>query len=59
MRNNMKKTKKTNKFAKSDPTTERMVRNIMHGNNVNAYKLLEKRLREKVANKIDDALKDA
>lgn len=36
-----------------------MVRDIMNGNNVHAYKCLEKRLREKVAEKIDNALKDA
>lgn len=38
---------------------EQMVRDIMNGNNVNAYKMLERCMREKVADKIDSALKDA
>lgn len=44
--------------AKSNETSEKMVRAIYDGDNVQAYKLLEKRLREKVAEKIDNALKD-
>lgn len=44
---------------KSNATSEKMVRAIYDGNNVEAYKLLEKRLREKIAEKIDAALKDA
>ena len=43
--------------AKSNETSEKMVRAIYDGDNVQAYKLLEKRLREKVAEKIDKALK--
>ena len=42
----------------SNETSERMVRAIANGDNVNAYKLLEKRMREKVAEKIDKALRD-
>lgn len=44
--------------AKSNETSEKMVRAIYDGDNVQAYKLLERRLREKVAEKIDNALKD-
>ena len=44
--------------SKSNETSEKMVRAICDGDNVQAYKLLEKRLREKVAEKIDNALKD-
>lgn len=44
--------------AKSNETSEKMVMAIYDGDNVQAYKLLEKRLREKVAEKIDNALKD-
>lgn len=47
------------KIVKSNETSEKMVRAIANGNNVEAYKLLEKRMREKVAEKIDTALKDA
>ena len=53
----MKDGKKQNK--QSNQTSERMVRAIAKGDNVEAYKLLEKRLREKVAEKIDDALRNA
>lgn len=45
--------------GKSNETSEKMVRAISRGDNVEAYKLLEKRLREKVAEKIDNALKDS
>lgn len=58
----MKKTKtvkKSKKLPASNETSAQMVRDIMNGNNVHAYKCLEKRLREKVAEKIDNALKDA
>lgn len=51
-----KNTKK--QLPKSNSTTEKMVRCIANGNNVDAYKLLERRLREKVSEKIDAALKD-
>ena len=51
--------KKVNREVKSNATSEKMVRAIASGNNVEAYKLLEKRMREKVAEKIDHALKDA
>lgn len=51
--------KMRDKKMKSTDTTEKMVRAIANGNNVEAYKLLEKRMREKVAEKIDTALKDA
>lgn len=52
--------KKLNKRrVKSTDTAEKMVRAIYNGDNVEAYNLLEKRLREKVAEKIDAALKDA
>ena len=56
----MKKQNKVIKpLPKSNATSENMVRDIMNGNNVHAYKMLEKRMREKVAEKIDAALKDA
>lgn len=42
-----------------DPTTYKMVRAIAKGDNVEAYKLLEKLARQKVADKIDAALEDA
>lgn len=51
--------KKVNREVKSNATSEKMVRAIASGDNVRAYKLLEKRMREKVAEKIDHALKDA
>lgn len=55
----MKKQNKVVKpLPKSNATSENMVRDIMNGNNVHAYKMLEKRMREKVAEKIDAALKD-
>ena len=54
----MKKNNNKKSFN-SNSTTEKMVRAIYNGNNVEAYKLLEKRLREKVAEKIDNALKDS
>ena len=57
MATDIKRAKKP--LPKSNPTSETMVRDIMHGNNVHAYKMLEKRMREKVAEKIDSALKDA
>lgn len=49
--------KRDSKNSKSNETSEKMVRAICAGDNVNAYKLLEKRLREKVAEKIDTTLK--
>ena len=54
----MANSKKDSKVIKSNTTSEKMVRAIANGNNVHAYKLLEKRLREKGAAKIDAALKD-
>ena len=53
---NMKDKKTKHKKGSSNETSERMVRAIANGNNVEAYKLLEKRMREKVAEKIDKAL---
>lgn len=55
----MKNARRNKKLPPSNSTSEQMIRDIMNGNNVNAYKCLEKRLREKVAEKIDNALKDA
>lgn len=55
---NMKDKTIKHKKVSSNQTSERMVRAIANGDNVNAYKLLEKRMREKVAEKIDNALKD-
>lgn len=57
-RDNMKDKTSKRKKAQSNETSERMVRAIANGNNVEAYKLLEKRMREKVAEKIDKALSD-
>ena len=54
IKNNIRSSKKT---TKSNATSEKMVRAIVNGNNVDAYKLLEKRIREKVSEKIDNALK--
>ena len=51
--------KESKKKSKSNSTSEKMVRAIYNGDNVEAYKLLERRLREKVSEKIDNALKDA
>lgn len=55
---NMKDKTVKQKKVSSNETSERMVRAIANGNNVEAYKLLEKRMREKVAEKIDKALSD-
>ena len=55
----IKNARHNKKLPSSNQTSEQIVRDIMNGNNVNAYKCLEKRLREKVAEKIDNALKDA
>ena len=52
----MKDKKTKHKKVSSNETSERMVRAIANGNNVEAYKLLEKRMREKVAEKIHKAL---
>ena len=49
------KNKQKNKSNKS----YKLVRAIANGDNVKAYKLLEKTMREKVAKRIDDAMKDA
>ena len=57
-RENMKDKTTKHKKVSSNETSERMVRAIANGDNVNAYKLLEKRMREKVAEKIDKALRD-
>lgn len=37
----------------------KLVRAISDGDNVEAYKILEQTMKEKVAKKIDDAMKDA
>ena len=57
-RENMKDKTTKHKKVSSNETSEHMVRAIANGDNVNAYKLLEKRMREKVAEKIDKALRD-
>lgn len=43
--------------AKASNSTVKMVRSISDGDNVEAYKLLEKVVKQKVAAKIDAALK--
>lgn len=47
---------KDNKKRDVDSTTFKMVRAIAKGNNVDAYKLLEKVTKKKMADKIDSAL---
>ena len=42
-----------------NPKTYKLVRAISEGDNVEAYKILEQAMKEKVAKKIDDAMKDA
>lgn len=49
-----KKTKKEYEKA-----SERLVRAIHFGDNVKAYKCLEQMLKERIAKKIEDAMKDA
>ena len=44
---------------KSNPKSYKLVRAIDDGKNVDAYKILEQALKEKVAARIDDAMKDA
>ena len=41
-----------------NPKAYKLVRAIANGDNVEAYKLLEQTLKEKVAKKIDDAMKE-
>lgn len=48
----MKKNKMKN------PKAYKLVRAIATGNNVEAYKILEQAMQEKVAKKIDDAMKE-
>ena len=42
-----------------NPKTYKLVRAIANGDNIEAYKILEQTMKEKVAKKIDDAIKDA
>ena len=49
MRINMKKDKKN---------TFKLVQAISKGENVDAYKLLEKAMKDRIARRIDDAIKD-
>lgn len=48
---------KNNKKTRKD--SFKLVRAIANGDNVDAYKLLEKAIRDRVSKKIDDAMKDA
>lgn len=43
---------------KFDKETVKMVRSIQAGNNVEAYKSLEKVIKEKMSKRIDDALEN-
>ena len=49
---------KNNKNTKN-PKAYKLVRAIAKGDNIKAYEVLEQALKEKVAKKIDDAMKDA
>lgn len=51
--------KNKNDKAKNDPKAYKLVRAIASGKNVDAYKILEQTMQEKVAARIDDALKNA
>lgn len=48
-----------NKVHKENQMAGKMVRAIANGKNVDAYKLLEQIVKQKVADKIDDAMSDA
>lgn len=45
-------------MEKTDEKAYKLVRAIADGKNIDAYKILEQAMKEKVAKKIDDALKD-
>lgn len=47
------------KKSMKNPKAYKLVRAISDGDNVEAYKILEQTMKEKVAKKIDDAMKDA
>ena len=55
----MKTDKKDSKnTSRKDSKTFKLVRSIANGNNIDAYKLLEKALKDRVSKRIDAALKD-
>lgn len=54
-RNRAKVTRKA-KNKKSGSSSFNLVRSIANGNNVKAYKILEKALKDRVSKRIDDAL---
>ena len=50
---------KNKKKMVKNPKAYKLIRAIANGDNVEAYKILEQAMKQKVAKKIDDAMKDA
>lgn len=58
MKKNKKNAKQESAKRKVNPETFKLIRAIDSGDNVEAYKLLEKIAKKKIADKIDKALKE-